>query len=54
MLNPQLKPPDCYKTKLKLNISKCAPSHTEKKKNLNFGRDESCNYFKITHSISVC
>lgn len=31
MLNPQLKPPDCYKTKLKLNISKCAPSHTEKK-----------------------
>lgn len=32
MLNPQLKPPDCYKTKLKLNISKCAPSHTEKKK----------------------
>lgn len=29
MLNPQLKLPDCYKTQLKLNMSKCAP-HTKK------------------------
>lgn len=44
MLNPQLKLPDCYKTQLKLNISTCAPhTHTE---NLDFGREESWNYFK--------
>lgn len=29
MLNPHLKLPDCYKTKIKVNISKCAPSHTK-------------------------